>query len=175
MNEQCFVQDHSHILSISDYDNINIPASCIVEMASHSPCKDPLKMPHHNIDYEQAIKRTPSESCQCCHRFLFPDQIHKISKTLSNRVTINLNINSNSPLCTTCKSSIMKAKNPYMSSSSNDLDVPDVPSELTSLNRLEKRLVCKILTCMTMITLPAGQYAEKGLVINLPVNVNDVV
>ena len=46
----------------------------------------------------------------------------------------------------------------------------DPPIQLLKLNRLEKRLLSKIQVFMTMVILPGGQYAERGLVLNIPVN-----
>ena len=57
----------------------------------------------------------------------------------------------------------------------NSLEVNQIPNELSDLNTLEKKLLSKIQTFFTMIILPGGQYAEKGMVLNLPRNVSVTV
>lgn len=50
----------------------------------------------------------------------------------------------------------------------------DTPDELINLSTLEKRLIALVQIFMTLVVLPGGQYAEKGLVLNLPSDVQNV-
>ena len=52
--------------------------------------------------------------------------------------------------------------------------VPPVPSELSCLNSMEKRLICRIQPFMKLIMLPYGQRALKGQTVNFPVNTSEV-
>ena len=52
--------------------------------------------------------------------------------------------------------------------------VPPVPSELSCLNSMEKRLICRIQPFMKLIVLPYGQRALKGQTVNFPVNTSKV-
>lgn len=50
----------------------------------------------------------------------------------------------------------------------------DPPDELINLSTLEKRPIALVKIFMTLVVLPGGQYAEKGLVLNLPSDIHDV-
>ena len=63
----------------------------------------------------------------------------------------------------------------YVSREYDDMRVSPIPDEILSLNKVEKRLLCRIQTCMTMVILPGGQYAEQGLVLNLHVDIQNIV
>ena len=52
--------------------------------------------------------------------------------------------------------------------------VPPVPSELSYLNGMEKRLICRIQPFMKLIVLPYGQRALKGQTVNFLVNTSEV-
>ena len=76
--------------------------------------------------------------------------------------------------CQLCFASIKKKTLPYLSSEGNDLKVYDPPEELKKLSVIEKRLIALVQVFMTLVVLPGGQYAEKGLVLNLPSDVQNV-
>ena len=72
-------------------------------------------------------------------------------------------------LCSLCCNSILKGQRPP-SAFTNNLDAGEVPSSLRCLSTIERRLICQIQTYMTMVVLPGGQYAEKGLAIHFPLD-----
>lgn len=49
----------------------------------------------------------------------------------------------------------------------------DVPECLKKLDIAEKRMVAQIQTFMTILILPGGQFAEKGLAIHFPLDLNN--
>ena len=76
-------------------------------------------------------------------------------------------------ICSRCNSSLKKHKLPSFASV-NNMCVPPVPSELSCLNSMEKRLICRIQPFMKLIVLPYGQRALKGQTVNFPVNTSEV-
>ena len=76
-------------------------------------------------------------------------------------------------ICSRCNSSLKKHKLPSFASV-NNMCVPPVPSELSCLNSMEKRLICRIQPFMKLIVLPYGQRALKGQTVNFPVNTGEV-
>lgn len=67
-----------------------------------------------------------------------------------------------------------KKKNiPYVNMRYNNLHPNEIPSCLKGLTLMEKRLISKIHVFLTVIVLPGGQYAEKGMAINFPSNVTE--
>ena len=127
----------------------------------------------HNIAYEHEIRSPPNKWCVSCNRFLFPDQVHQLS-----RIPVNVdhapNLSRSSNLCTTCFNSFSTGKTPSICVAHNELYVEDPPTQLTKLNKIERRLLSLIQVFFTFIILPGGQYAEKGLMLNLPVDISAV-
>ena len=64
---------------------------------------------------------------------------------------------------------------PSLSTQLNCLCVDSIPDELDRLNSLEKKLLAQIQVCMTIVLLPGGQYAEKGLIVDLPQDLESFV
>lgn len=56
----------------------------------------------------------------------------------------------------------------------NNLVNGRVPTELRKLSLLEKRMISLIQVFLSIHILPGGQYGEKGLVLNLPMNVLEI-
>ena len=82
--------------------------------------------------------------------------------------------NSECDLCSTCWNAIKKDTIPCIAAVPNQLFVSDPPQEFFISNQLERRLLSKIQVFMTVVILPGGQYAERGLVLNLPVDGEDI-
>lgn len=76
--------------------------------------------------------------------------------------------------CQLCFASLKKKILLYLSCEGNALIVYDTPDELIDLSTLEKLLIALVQIFMTLVVLPGGQYAEKGLVLNLPSDVQNV-
>ncbi|KAJ8309649.1 hypothetical protein KUTeg_012806 [Tegillarca granosa] len=138
-----------------------------------SVCKeiDFLKDEKHVLLYEESIRQIPQFHCVCCERILFKDSVCHITQntTLSNVTYFKCKM-----YCKLCCSSIQKKTIPYLSCKQNFLSVDEPPLVLQTLTTIEKRLIALIQIFMTLIVLPGGQYAEKGLVLNLPSNVQTI-
>ncbi|CAC5392138.1 WWP2 [Mytilus coruscus] len=74
-----------------------------------------------------------------------------------------------SALCGKCSSQLTQSKQPnkYID---NNLSADLVPECLQSLDIIQRRLISQIQSFMTIIILPGGQYAEKGLAIHFPLD-----
>ena len=151
------------------FDEIPIAMDILVSTEFY----DPINLPNHNTEYERAIRAHPSEACGNCERFLFPNQVNHLRK-INEEIACKLNLLPHTPLCSTCHKSILKLKIPSISSFHNDMHIDDPPEELSILNKIEKRLLSQIQPYLTMIILPGGQYAEKGLVLDLPVEMENI-
>lgn len=151
---------------------------CTVVTESNSSCDSGSFRAHMLgtvFEYEQFIQCRPNKWCLCCDRFLFDSQVHHISGNTNNPLTTQLSFDSSTNLCKTCCESLRQSKMPSLCSKLNFLEVDCVPNVLSCLSRLEKKLLALIQICMTMVVLPGGQYAEKGLVVDLPQNVSTLL
>ncbi len=143
------------------------------ERVIQSNSKESFNPVNHIMEYEYAIRERLSTHCESCHRLLFPYQIKRIGKV--SKTAMQLGHTPNSDLCTTCATHLKQNKIPTISAFGNSLYVPPPPYELMSLNRVEKRLLAIIQVFITQFHLPGGQYAQRGLVLNIPVNILDVM
>ena len=132
---------------------------------------DPLEWHDQSKEYENYIRVSVLAECKCCQRFLFPEQIRHTA--IDNKIVRVLEINRQSALCCTCARYIRQGEIPP-ACYQNNMHVANHPDTLTTLNKIERRLLALIQVFMAIIMLPGGQYAEKGLVLNMPVNVNNV-
>ena len=153
-------------MEISDFSSIAETANTDSAM---------LLTAHTDNSYEMFIRKAPVHSCYCCDRFLFDNQLHKLIESKFSDLSRVMKISVGSDLCKTCCSYLRQSKMPMLCSQLNGLGIDSIPEELSGLSSLEKKLISKIQICMTMIILPGGQFAEKGLVLNLPRNVVPIV
>ena len=131
--------------------------------------------------FRQSINVGPFNPCYCCTRLCynnggsFIDANDSLLLPVHDRELSNVVHNScNSVwICSRCNSSLKKHKLPSFASV-NNMCVPPVPSELSCLNSMEKRLICRIQPFMKLIVLPYGQRALKGQTVNFPVNTSEV-
>lgn len=151
-------------------DFFDISETCTVE--THYPSQEFINNSKHNSNYELHIRQMPSLHCESCERILFPEQ-----KVCLYRLTEKANfykLTTNSSLCRYCHSRIKENKDSAINSKHNNLDVGIQPLELKGLSLLEKRMISLIQIFMSIHILPGGQYAEKGLILNLPSNIQDI-
>lgn len=130
--------------------------------------EDYLELPFHVHEYEETIRESPCKCCSCCFRVLFKEQTFLLAEVNNACKSIGLNVHSD--LCSTCKTSLKQNKVPNISMKGNNLDTGVIPNELEGLIVPEKKMLSKINLFMTLTLLPGGQYAQKGLILNLPVN-----
>ena len=86
-----------------------------------------------------------------------------------------MKFNSSTQLCHTCYKYVCQGTIPPLSSELNALGIDYIPNEISSLSSLEKKLLARIQVCMTVILLTGGQYAEKGLIVDMPRDVESFV
>jgi hypothetical protein len=161
----------------SEFDLIHnvLNVGRLVEVETQPDFIDVLFLENHVAEYEKAIRITFNDYCFSCHKLLFPDQIQKLSIAKMCSVSNEMGVDKNSTFCCTCCNSLRSGKVPSLSCMLNDLFLTEIPEEMSCLNRIGKKLLSKIQTCMTMIILPGGQFAEKGLVLNLPVDIQAIM
>ena len=135
---KCTNDSHIHL---SDTDTLTLGADISIEEQTF----DPLNLPYRNIAYEHEIRSPPNKWCVSCNRFLFPDQVHQLSRIPVNvDHAPNLSTCRSSNLCTTCFNSFSARKTPSICVAHNELYVEDPPTELTKLNKIESRLLSLI-------------------------------
>ena len=129
--------------------------------------------------YENKIRETVSDFCICCEKILFPEQVKHFSPSeiinpfqTDTFTDIFLQFETNSSFCSSCVSALTKQRVPP-TCKYNNLYTDDVPECLKKLDIAEKRMVAQIQTFMTILILPGGQFAEKGLAIHFPLDLNN--
>ena len=123
--------------------------------------------------FRQSIYTGPFNPCYCCtclcynNGGLFIDINDLLLLPIHERESSNLVHDSGNSvwICSRCKNSLRKHKLPPFALV-NNMCVPPVPSELSCLNSMEKRLICKIQPFMKLIVLPYGQRALQGQTVN---------
>ena len=116
--------------------------------------------------YEEQIRKIPFWHCNNCEKFLFEEQVKRLSKGDKQDVLNEENI-----YCSRCTQGILKGKMPSFSIN-NLLSTGHVPKCLQDLTFAERRMISQLQTYMTLVILPGGQYAEKGLAIHFPLDIN---
>ena len=132
-------------------------------------------------DFRQSIITGPINPCYCCTRLCYDNggSIIELNDSLllpvHDRELSNVVLNTTNSvwICSRCKSSLKKHKLPPFASV-NNMHVPPVPSQLSCLNSMERRLISLIQPFMKLIVLPYGQRALKGQTVNFPINTGEV-
>ena len=132
-------------------------------------------------EFRQSIYTGPLNPCYCCTRLCynnggsFIDPSDPLLLPIHDReLSESVQDSDNTVwICSRCKTSLKKHKLPPFASV-NNMQVPPVPYELSYLNSMEKRLICRIQPFMKLIVLPYGQGALKGQTVNFPVNTSEI-
>lgn len=103
---------------------------------------DPLQNHFHISKYEMFIRQRPKSFCASCDRFLFDNQVQKLTNKTVNKFMIDAGIDEKSSLCFSCYSSLSASKIP-MWSILNDFQICAIPVQLSQLSKLEKKTNCK--------------------------------
>ena len=126
-----------------------------------------------DLKYEQQIRLRASHNCDCCHKILFEDQLSTLQYNFDIATLLNLPHTSDEfTLCSICFNTASKKGHCPASSVSNNLDAGVVPPQLLGLGTVEKRLISQIQSYLTILILPGGQYAERGLTIHFPLDMD---
>ena len=119
--------------------------------------------------YEHQIRLIANFYCQCCEKKLFQDEIKRLPHSFKFKLSNDIEINGNSTVCSRCSSKLIQNKSP-LKYIDNNLDAGCVPECMQNLDIVQRRLISQIQSYMTIIILPGGQYAEKGLTIHFPLD-----
>lgn len=150
----------------------SVDSKCL--RAKQKTCGKSGKITKDTEMYENSIKETITAICSCCDKILLPDQVKKVGfPNLPSPFENNsyIQFGNNSTFCSKCCSQLIKkCIPPYCKF--NMLDAGEMPACLKNLDVSEKRMISQIQSFMTLLLLPGGQYAEKGLAIHFPLDLN---
>ncbi|XP_053378668.1 uncharacterized protein LOC128548229 [Mercenaria mercenaria] len=130
------------------------------------------------------IYQFPEFVCTCCSRMMYKKSVVSVHSAsfkeadlqfLNNCLSHALSMDSTEWLCKTCLRYIKLKKLPPQTDE-NNLKIPPAPEELQDLTSLEERLIAQHYPFMKLIALPKErQSAIKGVVVNIPLEVDTVV
>ncbi|CAC5408743.1 unnamed protein product [Mytilus coruscus] len=142
--------------------NTNYSKETVLEI-DHRKYQDPV--------YRYKIESVPKFVCNCCKKILFSEQTRVIAS--DNPILKVAQVTVNDIVCNFCFNKLKNNILPSTSVHGNKLDPCNIPSCLKELTFMEKKLISKIHVFLTIIVLPGGQLAEKGMVINFPVSIEN--
>ena len=109
------------------------------------------------------VKEDPDYVCTCCHRLMYRKTVvefqrSKYKERLQEIIGLSLrrSVKQKVWICITCHRSLKQGRLPARAKA-NNLELEDIPAELSDLNVLEKRLVCLRIPFMKMVALPRGK------------------
>ena len=125
--------------------------------------------------FRQKIKQGPYYVCTVCHRMLYRKSVLIFNKqkhvncNIQNIFTDKFSFDNKKYICKTCHSKIIKGKVPCQAVY-NDMFVDDIPTELSSLEKLEQILIAQRIVFEKIVVMPKGQQRKiKGAICNVPV------
>ena len=121
--------------------------------------------------YVKDIGLLPTKVCVSCKHILLATEV--VLCNIDNKVTESCEIYEGDNLCRTCFKQIRNEMIPKESYCQNRLDAGQIPTELRNLFVVEKRLLSLIPVFLTLIVLPGGQFAQHGIAVNIPINMNE--
>ena len=127
------------------------------------------------LKYERSLRIGITDFCQICHVFLFADQVCTITAkhTLQHQTTLTTaELTEGSTLCSKCFRHLRQNCQliPY---DLRNMEAGMVPDCIQCLSTTEKRLISQIQSYLTILVLPGGQFAEKGMAIHFPLNLTN--
>ena len=145
---------------------------------------------HFNYDFQKAYKnftksinQYPEYICVSCSRMLYKKSVISLPSSRLQNVdeelhvkclSSNVSVEGKQWLCHTCCNYLKRNKLPPQADA-NNLKLPTIPDELQGLSTLEERLLSQRYPFMKLLALPKDrQYAIKGAVVNIPVDVENV-
>ena len=88
---------------------------------------------------------------------------------IQNIFTEKLSFDNKEYICKTCHSKVIKGKIPCQAVY-NDMFVDDIPTELSTLEKIEKILIAQRIVFEKIVVMPKGQQRKiKGAICNVPV------
>jgi len=127
----------------------------------------------------------PCFVCTCCHRVLFGKSVRRFKQNLySDNADVKLTLserfrfrmkNGKEYICNTCHSSLRMEMMPCQAVA-NNLEIPDVPQELSVLSHLEMRCISLRIPFMKICALrKGGQGKIDGPCVNVPAKTDQLV
>ena len=123
----------------------------------------------------QKIKEGPYYVCTVCNRMLYRKSVLIFNKqkyvncNIQNIFTEKLSFDNKEYICKTCHSKVIKGKVPCQAVY-NDMFVDDIPTELSTLEKLEQILIAQRIVFEKIVLMPKGQQRKiKGAICNVPV------
>ena len=127
-----------------------------------------VSVEHAILVFHSDIKNGPDFVCVCCHRMMYRKSVvpcnlakySKCSKDLLQNVfsadVCYISNDGNEWVCMTCDRALKRGVMP-LQAKANGLKLCKVPPELSDLNALELRLICRRVPFMKMVVLPSGK------------------
>ena len=139
-----------------------------------------------SYNFAEKVKIGPDFVCTCCHRMMYRDNVIlynetrylKFSQEEVEKILVKFlyrsNIDSRVYMCITCDRSLKRGKIPPQAKV-NNMELDEIPCELSVINNIESRLLSKRIPFMKMVALPRGkQTAIHGPAINVPTNLDKI-
>uniref|UniRef100_A0A3B3CJC3 ATP-dependent DNA helicase n=1 Tax=Oryzias melastigma TaxID=30732 RepID=A0A3B3CJC3_ORYME len=147
--------------------------------------------------FKANVKSGPTFICTVCHKALFPNQVkscnrskytknvHVIAECLTGKYVhtcTNCKEHCTVPderrkewICYTCHNYVKAGKMPPLAVA-NNLQLADIPEDLSNLNILERHLIAKCIPFAKIVPLPKGrQHSIRGNVVCVPSEVQETV
>ena len=117
----------------------------------------------------------PYYVCTVCNRMLYRKSLLIFNKqkcvncNIQNVFTEKLSFDNKEYICKTCHSKVIKGKVPCQAVY-NNMFVDDIPTELSTLEKLEQILIAQRIVFEKIVVMPKGQQRKiKGAICNVPV------
>ena len=135
--------------------------------------------------FRRKCKELPEYVCTCCHRMLFLKTVYVFDRdkykydgvcanVLSERYRYKDSEKEEEYICQTCNKDL-KANRMPAQAVANGLEVPDMPSQLKGLTRLEVRCIGLRIPFMMITALPKGKRAKiRGACVNVPATLEPI-
>ena len=124
-----------------------------------------------------ATKEGPDYTCVCCNRLMYRKTVIEFKVTKYNKAPDDFTVLDSGIkqwMCKTCDNALKRGKLPAQAKA-NNLDLEDIPSELSDLNSLEVQFILLRIPFMKMVALPCGkQRAIHGPAVNVPTDLTPV-
>lgn len=120
--------------------------------------------------FAKNVRYILENACTLCKKLLYRSQCVTCSESIE--VNSDITIDEGSVLCRSCMNCIKKGKVPKNAYYANNLDPGIIPDCLKGLWVVEKRLISLVQLFLTLVVLPGGQTAQKGLAIHFPVDLH---
>ena len=124
-----------------------------------------------------ATKEGPDYTCVCCNHLMYRKTVIEFKVTKYNKAPDDFTVPDSGIkqwMCKTCDNPLKRGKLPAQAKA-NNLDLEDIPSELSDLNSLEVRFISLRIPFMKMVALPCGkQRAIHGPAVNVPTDLTPV-